>query len=192
MRSLQEQVKRAFFYQKLFWPFTVWINCSSDLKNFANSRPSALNFKTFSQSLEQFFLTVCQNNFGNKIQFLWCTKSNWNYSFKSMNNIVHQTVIGLPCTIMQLTKNGSTTRGITSKMKTNKCPWVTFFFLNVQRTKVVPLQLCINSFLVKLNLYQYVSGFFLFSFQLVFSCMSAEYLAAYKKNMSLNDKIKHV
>ena len=28
------------------------------LKKFANSRPSALNFKSFSQSLEQFFLTV--------------------------------------------------------------------------------------------------------------------------------------
>ena len=27
-------------------------------------------FKSFSQSLEQFFLTVCQNNFGNKIPFL--------------------------------------------------------------------------------------------------------------------------
>ena len=34
---------------------------------FANSRPSALNFKSFSRSLEQFFLTVGQNNFGNKI-----------------------------------------------------------------------------------------------------------------------------
>jgi hypothetical protein len=34
---------------------------------FANSWPSALNFKSFSQSLEQFFLTVGQNNFGNKI-----------------------------------------------------------------------------------------------------------------------------
>ena len=32
MRNLQEQVKKAFCYQKLFWPFTVWINCSSDLK----------------------------------------------------------------------------------------------------------------------------------------------------------------
>ena len=40
MRNLQEQVKKAFCYQKLFWPFTVWINCSSDLKNFANSWPS--------------------------------------------------------------------------------------------------------------------------------------------------------
>ena len=28
MRNLQEQVKKAFCYQKFFWPFTVWINCS--------------------------------------------------------------------------------------------------------------------------------------------------------------------
>ena len=69
MRNLQEQVKKAFCYQKLFWPFTVWINCCSDLKNFADSRPSASNFKRFSQSLEQFFLKVGQNNFGNKIPF---------------------------------------------------------------------------------------------------------------------------
>ena len=71
MRNLQEQVKNAFCYQKLFWPFTVWINCSSDLKKFANSQPSASNFKKISWSLEQFFLTVCQNNFGNKIPFLF-------------------------------------------------------------------------------------------------------------------------
>ena len=32
-------------------------------------RPSASNFKSFSQSLEQFFLTVGQYNFGNKITF---------------------------------------------------------------------------------------------------------------------------
>ena len=70
LRNLQEQVKKAFCYQELFWPFTVWINCSSDLKNFENSRPSASNFKSFSQSLEQFFLTVAQNNFGNKITLL--------------------------------------------------------------------------------------------------------------------------
>ena len=66
MRNLQEQVKKAFCYQKLFWPLTVWINCSSDLKNIANSPPSASNFKSFSRSLEQFFLTVGQN----KIPFL--------------------------------------------------------------------------------------------------------------------------
>ena len=55
----------------MFWPFTVWINCSSDLKIFAHSRPSAFSFKSFSRLLEQFFLTVVQNNFvknfGNKI-----------------------------------------------------------------------------------------------------------------------------
>ena len=67
MRNLQEQVKKAFCYQKLFWPFTVWINCSSDLKIFENSRPSASNFLSFSRSVEQFFLTVGQNNFGSKI-----------------------------------------------------------------------------------------------------------------------------
>ena len=71
MRNLQEQVKKAFCYQKLYWPFTVWINCSSGLKNFANSRPSASNFKTFSWSLEQLFLTVGQNNFDNKIPILF-------------------------------------------------------------------------------------------------------------------------
>ena len=69
LRNLQEQVKKAFCYQKLFWPFTVWTNCSSDLKIFANSQPSVSNFNFFSRSQEQFFLTVGQNNFGNKIPF---------------------------------------------------------------------------------------------------------------------------
>ena len=67
LRNLQEQVKKAFCYQELFWPFTVWLNCSSDLKHFENSRLSVSNFKSFSRSLEQFFLTVGQNNFGNRI-----------------------------------------------------------------------------------------------------------------------------
>jgi hypothetical protein len=82
MRNLQEQVKKAFCYQKLFWPFTVWINCSSDLKNFANYGPSALNFKSFNWSLEQFFLTVGQNNFGIKIPFCSITKMGADYSFE--------------------------------------------------------------------------------------------------------------
>ena len=78
MRNLQEQVKKAFCYQKLFWPFTVWINCSSDLKIFENSWPSALIFKSFSRSLEQFFLTVGQNNFDNKIPFsFWTLPGQW-------------------------------------------------------------------------------------------------------------------
>jgi hypothetical protein len=69
VKNLQEQVKKESCYQKLFWPFTIRINCSSDLKKFENSRPSASNFKSFSWSLEHFFLTVDQNNFGNKIPF---------------------------------------------------------------------------------------------------------------------------
>ena len=58
LRNLQKQVKKAFCHQKLFWPFTVWINCSSDLKNFANSRLSASNFKSFSFSLEHFWWQI--------------------------------------------------------------------------------------------------------------------------------------
>ena len=58
-----------FCYLKLFWPFTVWINCSSDLKNFAKFSAFSLEFQKLSRSLEQFFLTVGQNNFGNKILF---------------------------------------------------------------------------------------------------------------------------
>ena len=77
LRNLQEQVKKAFCYQELFWPFTVWIKCSSDLKSFENSRPSASNFKSFSRSLEQFFLTVGQNNFGNKIPEIPKKKKSW-------------------------------------------------------------------------------------------------------------------
>ena len=62
----------------MFWHFTVWINCSSDLKKFANHSPSAKNYKSFSRSLEQFFLTVGQNNFGNKIPFFWKFKKRLN------------------------------------------------------------------------------------------------------------------
>ena len=62
----RNKLKKAFCFQ-LFWHFTVWINCSMDFKVFANSWPSASNFKSFSRSLEQFFLTLGQNNFGNKI-----------------------------------------------------------------------------------------------------------------------------
>jgi hypothetical protein len=54
MKNLQEQVKKAFCYQKLFWPFTVWTNFSSDFKIFAKI---------------QIFLTVGQSNFGNKFKY---------------------------------------------------------------------------------------------------------------------------
>ena len=53
MRNLQEQLKKAFCYIILFWPFTFWITCSRDVNIFANSWPSASNFKSFSQSVEE-------------------------------------------------------------------------------------------------------------------------------------------
>ena len=52
-----EQVKKGFCFPILFWPFTVWNNCSSDLKICSNSWPSASNYKSFSESLKHFFLT---------------------------------------------------------------------------------------------------------------------------------------
>ena len=60
----------------LWWPIVIcqclWnvIFFNSWKKNwihFANYLPSATNLESFSPSLEQFFLTVGQNNFGNKI-----------------------------------------------------------------------------------------------------------------------------
>ena len=70
------------------------------MKIFENSRLSASNFKSFSRSLEQFFLTVAQNNFGNKIPILliilyckqhrnkvYLAKANiiWHFDFTSRN-----------------------------------------------------------------------------------------------------------
>ena len=77
LRNLQEQVVKAFCYQKLFWPFTVWMNCSSDRNCFCKFSAFSLEFQKFSRSLEQFFPTVGQNNFGNKIPFLFLNNSNW-------------------------------------------------------------------------------------------------------------------
>ena len=47
MRNLQEQVKKAFCYQKIFWPFTVWINCFSDLNFFCKFLAFSLEFQKF-------------------------------------------------------------------------------------------------------------------------------------------------
>ena len=58
---------KSILFQKLVWPLAVWINFSSDLKIFANSQPWASDFDSFSRSLEQCFLTVSENIFGNKV-----------------------------------------------------------------------------------------------------------------------------
>ena len=70
LRNIQEQVKKHSVTKNWsdlsrFEQIVLVIS-----KSFANSRPSALNFKRFYRSLEQFFLTVGQYNFGNKIPFL--------------------------------------------------------------------------------------------------------------------------
>ena len=75
----KHELQKTFCYQTLFWPFTFRINCSSYLKIFANSRPSASNFKSFSQSLEQYFDPVGQNKFCNKIPYLRFSRLSLNY-----------------------------------------------------------------------------------------------------------------
>ena len=67
--NLQEQVKKVYCFKNCT---SLHFHCSNKLiqgsQNFENSRPSALNFKSFSWSLEQFFsLSIGQNNFRNKI-----------------------------------------------------------------------------------------------------------------------------
>ena len=51
----------------MFWPFTAWIDCSSDLKNFAKFSAFSLESQKFFSISRFFFLTVDQNNFDNKI-----------------------------------------------------------------------------------------------------------------------------
>ena len=61
LRNLQEQVKKHYMFQKLFWSFTLWINFSTDLKIFTNSWLSAANFKHFYQKLEHFCLNLSRS-----------------------------------------------------------------------------------------------------------------------------------
>ena len=106
MRNLHEQVEKAFCYQKFFWPLTaVWLNCSIDLKIFANSWPSsASNFKSyFDHYVEQSLFTIGQNNFGNKIPLFPSTDFHTNdTSFsQTSNNILNSHIHSLfkPCYI---------------------------------------------------------------------------------------------
>ena len=65
MINLQEQVKKAFCYQQLFWPFSVWINCSSDREKLLKFEAFSLEFSEFLRSLEQFIQTVVTECFFN-------------------------------------------------------------------------------------------------------------------------------
>ena len=85
MRNLQEQVKKHSVTKNCSALSMFEKKSSSDLKLFENSPPSASDLKSFSRSLEQFFLTVGQNNYGNKIPlyFLFCQgfRLSRNYQF---------------------------------------------------------------------------------------------------------------
>ena len=73
MRNLQEQVKKAFCYQKNSDISLFELNCSSDLKVFQTPNFSR-KFQKFFLITRIFFLTLGQHNFGNKIPnnfFLW-------------------------------------------------------------------------------------------------------------------------
>ena len=137
LRNLQEQVKKAFCYQKLFWPFTVWINCSSDFKVFENYQPSASNFKCFSRSLEQFFLTVSQNNFGNKIPLFFKDSFSSCAFIWNVLKIEPKKVYSMSCQMLTKqkgeTKHGSwkqfhfENRGCRAEMDTAKSQWGEIF-----------------------------------------------------------------
>ena len=102
--NLQEQVKKAFCYQKLFWPFTVRTNCSSDLKFFANSWPSVLNFKSFSLITRTIFSHSRSEQFGNKIPFnqeLFLTLSIPEITLKIVHEVVSKLVSGTAHKIVQ-------------------------------------------------------------------------------------------
>ena len=69
MRDHQEQVKKAFCYQKIFRPFTVWINCSNDLKNW--------KFSANSLELQKFF-SITRTIFSqSRSKKIWKTKDNY-------------------------------------------------------------------------------------------------------------------
>ena len=58
--------KNGILLPKLFWP-TVRKNCPSDQEKLLKFEAEGRDFAKFLRSLEQFFLTGGQNNFGNKI-----------------------------------------------------------------------------------------------------------------------------
>ena len=81
LRNLQQQVKRHSVSN-------IVLNCSRHLKIFVNSGPSTSNFKSFSQTLKQLFLTVGQNNYGNKIPITYNqTNSRVTFWFSNLSKI---------------------------------------------------------------------------------------------------------
>ena len=97
------KLKKAFCYQKMFWPFSVWINCSGDHKNFANSRPSASNFKSFTWSLGQFFSHSRSEQFWKQKNITLLSVFRWEQFFKGLtgclNNLLLDPFTTLICSL---------------------------------------------------------------------------------------------
>jgi hypothetical protein len=92
-RNLQEQVKKAFCYQKLFWPFNVWINFSSDLKKTCKFSAFSLEFQKIFLITKTIFSHSRSENFGNKIPILHAMIFLFVYVAESFNrNFLENTV----------------------------------------------------------------------------------------------------
>ena len=119
IRKLQEQVRKASCYRKLFWPFTVRINCSSHLKIFENSWPR----------ISKVFLTVGKNNFSNKIpefstisKCWWYVQSARNYQQYKVPTWIH-TYVGKNLHSITSPSSNSTTEGVLKNPQNHqKCP----------------------------------------------------------------------
>ena len=64
-------LQKSIMIQKSFWPLTVWINCYSDLRHFANSRHSAWNFQTFFFSINRVIISHSRSEWFYKILVIW-------------------------------------------------------------------------------------------------------------------------
>ena len=68
MRNLQEQIKKVFCYQKLFWRFTVWMNWSGVREKCLEFEAEGREFaKKFSQWVRTILITKyhCSNHWIN-------------------------------------------------------------------------------------------------------------------------------
>ena len=88
MKNLQEQVKEAFCFQNNFWPFTAWINCSSDLNKFCEFSAFSLEFLKFFLMTRKYFLTKEKIILVTKYHYLM--KSVWQTPIPSHKRFSHE------------------------------------------------------------------------------------------------------
>ena len=83
-----------YYVSKIVLTFHSWNKLYAWSQTFWKFLAFSLEFLNFSRSPEQFFLTVVQNNFGNKIP--------WNHGFYDLKNPM---ITFPPHSILSLTKN---------------------------------------------------------------------------------------